>query len=308
MRRSPVWVGLVGTAMAVTVMGCSSSDDTATRSTDTSTGGCPGQPVDVVVTVDQWTDAVEQLGGACVEVTTIITGADVDPHDFEPSPRDSAAFSDADLVVMNGAGYDHWADDALATLDSEPAVVDAGEVVGREEGDNPHLWYDPEAVQQVSAAVATELKLLVPDAAQYLDEQVTTWADALRPYLDEVASLHETAEGRTYAATESVFDDTATTLGLVDATPAGYRTAAANESDPAPADINAFQRLLQSGDVDVLIVNVQTEGAIPAQLRAVAEQAKVPVVEVTETQPSEAGSFVAWQVDQLRTLAQALGG
>ena len=126
-------------------------------------------------------------------MTTIITGADVDPHDFEPSPRDSAAFTGADLVVMNGLGYDHWAEDALDTLDSDPAVVDAGQVVGRTEGDNPHLWYDPEAVQQVSAAVATELKLLVPDAPDYLNEQVTTWANALRPYLDEISSLHVAA-------------------------------------------------------------------------------------------------------------------
>jgi len=34
----------------------------------------------------------------------------------------------------------------------------------------------------------------------------------------------------------------------------------------------------------------------------------VPVVEVTESQPSGAGSFVAWQVAQLRALAEALGG
>ena len=103
MRRSRVWTGLVLTVLAVAAMGCASSDDTSTPATDTPTGDCPGQPIDVVVTVGQWTDVVEQLGGACVDVTTIITGADVDPHDFEPSPRDSAAFTGADLVVMNGA-------------------------------------------------------------------------------------------------------------------------------------------------------------------------------------------------------------
>ena len=48
-------------------------------------------PVKVVVTVDQWGDIVEQLGGDCTEVTTIINGGDVDPHDYEPTPADNAA-------------------------------------------------------------------------------------------------------------------------------------------------------------------------------------------------------------------------
>ena len=116
------------------------------------------------------------------------------------------------------------------------------------------------------------------------------------------------ATGKTYAATESVFDDMAAAVGLVDLTPEGYRAAAANESDPAPADVNAFEELLRGGTVDVLIVNTQTEGSLPAQLRSVAENAGVPIVEVTETVPPGESSFVTWQVDQLKALRAALGG
>ena len=57
----------------------------------------------------------------------------------------------------------------------------------------------------------------------------------------------------------------------------------------------------------MLIVNTQTEGSLPAQLRSVAEDAGVPIVEVTEPCPP-AGLVVAWQVDQLTALRAALGG
>ena len=60
--------------------------------------------------------------------------------------------------------------------------------------------------------------------------------------------------------------------------------------------------------MDVLIYNTQTEGSIPEQIRATAEGASVPVVEVTETVPESAASFARWQVDQLESLAQALAG
>jgi zinc/manganese transport system substrate-binding protein len=99
----------------------------------------------------------------------------------------------------------------------------------------------------------------------------------------------------------------ASAVGLADVTPPGYRKAAANGSEPAPGDIEAFRRALADGRVDMLIFNRQTEGAVPDQLREAAEKAKVPVVEVTETAPAGGGGFVEWQVDQLRALAAALG-
>lgn len=308
-------VGL-GTGIAVVavlaVAGCGSSDDTDGASGDptgttVASASCPVEPLQVVVSVSQWGDVVEQLGGECAEVTTIIEGGDVDPHDFEPSPADSAAFGDADLVVVNGLDYDHWAEDAVASA-SDPAVVDGGEVVGLEEGDNPHIWYGPDYVQQVAEAVTSEMKGLAPEAAAYFDEQATAWTESLQPYLAEISSLSATASGAPYAATESVFEYMAQAIGMVDETPQGYRSAAANESDPAPGDINAFEELLRGGSVDVLIYNSQTEGSIPEQLRSVADGADVPVVEVTESVPPSATSFVDWQLAQLRELSSALGG
>ncbi len=92
-------VGMLGTA------GCSSAGTDAEPR-----GECPVAPVRVVVTVDQWGDIAEQLAGDCADVTTIIAGSGGDPHEFEPPPSDNATFGRADLVVVNGLGYDSWAD------------------------------------------------------------------------------------------------------------------------------------------------------------------------------------------------------
>ncbi|CAB4928042.1 unannotated protein [freshwater metagenome] len=58
----------------------------------------------------------------------------------------------------------------------------------------------------------------------------------------------------------------------------------------------------------MLVYNTQTEGSVPEQLRAAAEAADVPVVEVTESVPDGDDSFVEWQLAQLQQLADALGG
>jgi zinc/manganese transport system substrate-binding protein len=288
---------------------CTAASGAGSRPVTTSgdAARCPGELVDVVVSVSQWSDLARRLGGDCATVTTVLASAAVDPHDFEPKPADIAAFEKADLVVVNGAGYDTWAADAVRNLDQRPAVVTAAAVADWHQGDNPHLWYDPDLLPRMAAAITGGLRKLARDDAGVFTAQATAETQDLQPYTDELAALTATAAGRTYAATETVFDLTARAIGLRDGTPEGYRSAVSNEGDPAPGDIAAFEKALRAGEIAVLIVNTQTEGELPDQLRATAEHAGVPVVEVTESPPDPGGSFVAWQLAQLQRLSTALG-
>lgn len=302
-------------AIAVTclISGCGSDapppgppSGTAAESQATPTpGACPTAPVDVVVSVDQWGDIVSELGGACTEVTTILASSSVDPHDYEPSPSDAAAFSGAKLVVLNGADYDHWAAD-LAAMSAAP-VISAAEVTQTPDGANPHLWYSPAAVTAVADAVSAELTRIDPAAAGYFAERRADFTAAMEPYSALIESIKAGAAGKTYAATESVFDYQAAALGLFDKTPEGYRRAAAAEAEPSPADIQAFRKALGGKQIDVLIYNSQTQGSVPEQIRTAAQQSGVPVVEVTETVAPGESTFIGWQDTQLRALAEALG-
>jgi len=270
-------------------------------------GDCPTAPVPVVVSVDQWGDIVDRLAGDCGEVTTIIKSSSADPHDYEPTPSDTAAFGDAKLVVMNGLDYDPWVDKAIETLDAKPVVVNGGKVVGLHDGDNSHIWYGPSFVYEIADEINAQLRELAPGAAAYFDGQHSAWRKSMAPYDAEIAAIKPVATGKSYGATEGVFDYMAEAVGLVDETPQGYQNAAANESDPAPGDVNEFQQALDDEKIAVLIFNSQTQGSIPDQIRTEAERSDVPAVEVTETVPPGARSFVSWQVAQLRQLATALG-
>jgi zinc/manganese transport system substrate-binding protein len=266
---------------------------------------CPGKALTVVVSISQWGDLADRLAGACATVTTVLASAAVDPHDFEPGTAAIAAFSGADLVVLNGVGYDQWAADAVANLDPAPVVLAAASLAGN--SGNPHLWYDPAVVRQMARALTARLTSLSPGATGYFTARLEEWTTTMQPYFRAIATLRATATGRHYAATETVFDLMAGALGLIDGTPPGYRRSVSNGSDPAPGDLQAFRTALARHTVDVLIDNVQTSGSVPEQLRAAAEAAGVPVVPVTESPPAGSGSFVAWQTGELRALAGALG-
>ncbi|MGK2881197.1 MAG: metal ABC transporter solute-binding protein, Zn/Mn family [Mycobacterium sp.] len=291
-------------------------------------GACPVAPVDVVVSVNQWGSIVADLGGDCATVTTVVASSSLDPHDYEPSPADAATFVAAQLVVLNGGHYDEWAAQLAQTSSPGAPVVDALAVSGAEDdhdhegegeedqgaerevdgdGVNPHLWYSPTAVTAVADAVTATLSELAPEAKAHFDGRRAAFADGLTRYHQLIAAIRTEAAGKTYAATESVFDDMAAAVGLADRTPDGYQVSASNESDPSPADLEAFTRLLTDQGVDVLIYNIQTEGSVPQQLRAAAQSAGIPVVEVTESVAPGAESFQSWQVAQLDALAEALG-
>ena len=309
MARARGVVAVLAVLAGLVLAGCTAANGAGSRPVTTSgdAARCPGPLVDVVVSVSQWSDLARTLGGDCTTVTTVLASAAVDPHDYEPKPADIAAFEHADLVVLNGAGYDTWAADAVRNLDPKPTVVTAAGVAGWHQGDNPHLWYDPALLPRMATAITSALTTLARHDAGVFTTRATVEQQDRAPYTEELARVRTAAAGRTYAATETVFDLTAHALGLRDVTPQGYRSAVSNEGDPAPGDIAAFEKALRDGEVDVLVVNTQTEGELPDQLRATAEHAGVPVVEVTESPPDPNGSFVAWQLAQLRRLSTALG-
>src|SRR5262249_23185694 len=152
---------------------------------------------------------------SCATVKTVLASSSVDPHDYEPAPADAASFTGAKLIVVNGADYDAWATQLAKNSASGAPVISAAEVTKTPEGANPHLWYRPSAVTALADAVTTQLGTLNPQAAGYFNDRRTQFAAALGPYRDLIDKIKSGASGKSYAATEGVFDYLAEALGLV---------------------------------------------------------------------------------------------
>ncbi|MCL2668250.1 MAG: zinc ABC transporter substrate-binding protein, partial [Micrococcales bacterium] len=76
--------------------------------------------ISVVTSTNVWGDVVAQVGGDLVDVTSIVSDPSADPHSYEGSARVQLALSKADLVVVNGGGYDDYATTMLDGLSSAP--------------------------------------------------------------------------------------------------------------------------------------------------------------------------------------------
>jgi zinc/manganese transport system substrate-binding protein len=264
--------------------------------------------VPVVAAENFYGNVVRQLGGDRVEVTSILASPDQDPHLFEASPSTARALQHAALVVYNGANYDPWMDKLLAasSRDEGRKVIVAAKLVGKKAGDNPHLWYDPPTMPAVARAVSASLSSADPSHKPDYDARLAAFLASLRPIDASVAQLKAHYHGVPVTATEPVFGYMADAIG-VEMRNTRFQLAAMNETEPSPADIAAFERDLRERRVHVLIYNSQATEALTRRMLAVAQDAHVPTVSVTETLPA-GKTYQQWMMSQLDNFAAALQG
>jgi len=139
-------VVLLAAVVTVAAAACGDDDDAAAG---TSPDSSSSEGMLVVATTTQTADFTRIVGGDLVDVYDVIK-ANVDAHDYEPTPADVENLGDAKVVVRNGLGLEPWFDDTIAQSDSSAVVVDASTGVtprageGEEAGeDDPHIWMNP---------------------------------------------------------------------------------------------------------------------------------------------------------------------
>jgi zinc/manganese transport system substrate-binding protein len=269
-------------------------------------GPCPTTPVNVLAVENFYASLVNQIGGQCVATTTILSDPDADPHEYQPSAYDARSYAGAQLVVEDGLGYDDFSDKIMATLPSQPALVKAGDVLGLQVGANPHVWYSAGYVDQIRAAIVSNLQQLAPDASTYFDAQSAALDQEFATYHNLINQINSQFGGTRVGATESIFADMAYTTGLNLVSPAEFMNAVAEGNDPSARDVATFQDQIQNHQIKVLVYNAQTVTPLTEQLKALAQQNNIPIVGVSETMPLGAQTFQGWQASELELLLQAL--
>ncbi len=262
-------------------------------------------PITVVAAENFYGDIARQIGGAQVAVTSILTNPDQDPHEFEASPSTARAFADAAVVIVNGAGYDGWAEKLLsASPVGSRAVVAVAALIHKAAGDNPHVWYDPAAMPALAEALRDLFVKLDPVHQADYARRLTMFRTSIRPLEDRIAEMRTKYSGKPVTATEPVFGYMAAALGL-DMRNAGFQLAVMNDTEPSAGTVAAFERDLRTRAVKVLLYNRQTSEALTRRMQKIATQAGVPVVGVTETEP-RGKDYQEWMLSQLNALDRAL--
>jgi zinc/manganese transport system substrate-binding protein len=262
----------------------------------------------VVAAENFWGSIAAQLGGSRVQVTNLIDSPAADPHDYEPTPANARSMAEAQLAIVNGVGYDSW---AQKLIDANPVsarlVITAGDLVGAKSGANPHLWYSPSAVSRMIDAITESYRRLDPRHAPYYEHRRTRFrADGLAGYESLIASIRNRFGGVPVGASESIFAPLAQTLGLRLLTPSSFLNAVSEGSDPTGAARATVDRQITQRQIKTWVYNSQNATPDVQRLTSDARANGIPVAPITETPTPSGATFQSWQSSELRALERAL--
>ncbi|MCU1573428.1 MAG: transporter substrate-binding protein [Micrococcaceae bacterium] len=306
MRISPpVWLAAGVSALALVLTGCGSASSGASASEE-----IDGK-ISVVASSDVYGSVVQLIGGEHVAVTSIISSAAQDPHSYEATAQDKLAVSKAQLAIENGGGYDDFFDTLADGVDL-PAdrMINVAELSGLQttaEGHefNEHLWYSLPTMTVLADAVVGKLSALDATDAPAFAENGSRFKASITAIEAQLADIKAANAGTAVAITEPVPLYLLEEAGLDNGTPEEFSKAVEEGTDVPPRVMKQMSDLIGAGGMGFLAYNDQTEGPQTQAVKAVAEQADVPVVNFSETLP-ENHDYLGWMKDNVAAIAAAL--
>lgn len=256
---------------------------------------------------NQYADVIAQIGGKYVDVSSILSNPNTDPHTFEASPSIAREIAGAGLVVQNGLGYDEFVNQLeQASSSSVRRVITVQALLGKPDSTpNPHLWYDPETMPKVAQAIAENLGHLDRAHKTYYEANAKAFISALTGWTNALAELKSKYPGAAVATTEPVADYLIEAAGLNNLTPWSFQEAVMKGSDPAPQDVATLQNLFKQHKVKAFIYNQQVTDSLTTSFANLAKSNGIPVVGVYETMPS-GYNFQSWMIAETRAIQAAI--
>jgi len=261
--------------------------------------------ISIVVAENFYGEMVKAIGGDQVSVSSILQNPTQDPHLFTSSPQVAKQVADADIVIYNGAHYDDWMARLLSVPSKKPRqVLVIAQIIAAKPNQNPHLWYIPTTMARYAQQLLSVLIQQDPTHRLLYQQRFNAQMIKQNALEQEVTALKAKVAGMPVTATEPVFNLMMTALGL-QIHNIEFQESIENETSPSPSLVRAMLQDLTERRVRVLIYNNQVSSLFLEQIKATAEQNKIPVVGVSETQPPNM-TYYQWLQQQLTALSRAL--
>lgn len=263
------------------------------------------KPIQVVTGMNFYGEVAQQVAGNHGKVTSFINNPSVDPHDYQPGTKQAQELGRANIIIENGVGYDSWMNKLIKSSgNSKARVVNVSHLVGKKNGDNEHIWYQPATVKKLATDLATQFGKIDPQHKADYQKNAHRYLASLKPLDREIAKVRRQVNpaNNQVAVSEPVFDYALSNLGY-QVMDKHFEKAIEDGSDPSPKDINEIQQAIKNHQIAFFVNNSQASDSVVKNLVKLAHQNNVPVLNVTETKP-KGKTYTQWMTDQYRALAK----
>ena len=251
----------------------------------------PTAKLAVVATFTVLGDLVKAVGGDRIELALLV-GPGQDAHTFQPTPADAARLARADLLFVNGLGFEGWLEELYRASGSKAKHVVLTEGISAQTGGHahaegaaeeahadgeldPHVWHDVRHAIHMVGRVGDALVQADPANAALYRSNAERYAAELSQLdawvVEQVQSLPESR--RTMVTNHDSFSYFASRYGfaVLGTALSGVST---ESSEPTAADVAKLVRRIKGAGVPAVFVeNV----ANPKLIERVAREAGVKV-------------------------------
>jgi zinc/manganese transport system substrate-binding protein len=187
----------------------------------------------VVATFSILADFAHQVGGDAAEATALV-GPDSDAHAYAPSPADAKRLTEANVVLVNGLGFEGWIDRLVKASGTKAAVVVATNgIKARQMKDeagkaDPHAWQSVANAKIYVGNIRDALAEANPAAAAAYAANATAYLTQLDALEAEVRVTIDAipAERRKIITTHGAFGYFGAAYGIAFIAPQGVSTEA----------------------------------------------------------------------------------
>lgn len=242
-------------------------------------GAAQAQPASgrIVASFSILADMVRELAPPGLEVTALV-GPDADAHVFKPTPADGRRLVQADLIVVNGLGFEGWIDRlvrasgarapvAVATKGLQPRreaspgkASGHGHSHGHAHDVDPHAWQDLTHAAHYVTRIAEAMTQRWPEHAAQIDlrrsdylARISALDQRLRERLDRIPRAQ-----RRVLISHDAFAYLGAAYGIDFVAPQGWST----HSEPSAKAVAALIRQVRQQQVRAVFVENVTSVAL----------------------------------------------
>ncbi len=222
--------------------------------------------IKVVASFSILCDMVRQVTGDLADVTTIV-GPDADAHVYTPNAADAKAVTNAEVIFVNGLGFETWSQTLIETSGSKGKVFVATEGLTplKVDGEiDPHAWNSLTNGMKYVANIADSMSETDPKNAEAYKANARAYTARLKALhnraLDQLRELP--ADRRTVVTAHDAFGYLEAAYGLTFLAPVGIDT----DAEPSARDLARLIDHLKAVGAGALFVENITSPSLVQQI------------------------------------------
>lgn len=254
----------------------------------------------------------KEVGKERINVSIIVPQG-IEPHDWEPTIQDLQKMQQADMIIINGVGFETWLED-FVTNNQNAVIVDTSNGIEliedsvihenekHDDGFNkdPHIWLDPALAKKQIENIASALAKLDPKNAEYYNKNADTYNAKLNTLDNKIRTDLSTCNKKDFIAFHNAFAYFAKEYDLNQHTIIGINP----QAEPTAATLQQIIENAKSLDLNIIF----TEEAVNPRISEVLANeigGKVLVLSPIEI-PDENKDYISKMEQNLANLKEEL--